>query len=146
MGRVADQWFSSWANRASLSRDGKGYIIGEKPRGRSQAPARALSWPGRYHEVAENRQLKYVVLRDVRFEICHSRQQVERDAAVRERLLKRLAEELDDSHQLSAGEPAELLDQLQPRPWLGCLLQMTPGRLLGVDRASVAREARLDGK
>ena len=143
---VADRGFSSGANRAYLSQDGESYIIGEKLRGGSKLPARALSWPGRYHEVAENLQIKEVVLKDDRFVICYNPEQAERDAAVRERLLKRLGEELEDSDQLSPEERAQLLGRLKTRPGLGRLLRMTPGGLLRVDRAAVAREARLDGK
>ena len=85
-------------------------------------------------------------LKDDRFVICYNPEQAERDAAVRERLLKRLAEELEDSDQLSPEERAQLLGRLKTRPGLGRLLRMTPGGLLRVDRAAVAREARLDGK
>ncbi|EQD28411.1 transposase IS4 family protein [mine drainage metagenome] len=47
---VADRGFSSRANRDYLQQDQENYIIGEKLRGGSKKAARALSWPGRYHQ------------------------------------------------------------------------------------------------
>ncbi|MDA8331928.1 MAG: IS1634 family transposase, partial [Candidatus Dormibacteraeota bacterium] len=55
---VADRGFSSADNRAYLSRDGQHYIIGEKLRSGSKEASLALSWPGRYHQVAENLEVK----------------------------------------------------------------------------------------
>ncbi|EQD73123.1 transposase, IS4 family, partial [mine drainage metagenome] len=77
-------------NRAYLSQDNENYIIGEKLRGGSKDASLALSWPGRYREVAENLQVKEVVLEDDHFVICYNPEQAVRDAAVRERMLKRL--------------------------------------------------------
>jgi hypothetical protein len=149
MGRVvwvADRGFSSGENRAYLSQGDENYIIGEKLRGGSKEASLALSWPGRYREVAENLQVKEVVLEDDRFVICYNPEQAVRDAAVRERMLKRLEVELEDSDQLSIEKRSELLGRLKTKPGLGRLLRVTKGGLLRVDRAAVEREAHLDGK
>ena len=61
---VADRGFSSQANRDYLSQGAENYIIGETLRGGSKDAALALSWPGRYHEVAENLQVEEVVLEE----------------------------------------------------------------------------------
>ncbi|MHB1527532.1 MAG: IS1634 family transposase, partial [Candidatus Dormibacteria bacterium] len=143
---VADRGFSSGENRAYLSQDDENYIIGEKLRGGSKDASLALSWPGRYREVAENLQVKEVVLEDDRFVICYNPEQAVRDAAVRERMLKRLEVELEDSDQLSIEKRSELLGKLKTKPGLGRLLRVTKGGLLRVDRAAVEREAHLDGK
>lgn len=143
---VADRGFSSQANRAYLQQDSENYIIGEKLRGGSKEAALALSWPGRYHQVAENLQVKEVVLEDDRFVICYNPEQAVRDAAVRERLLKRLEEEIAGSDQLSIEKRAELLGKLKTKPGLGRLLRVTKGGLLRVDQAAVEREVHLDGK
>ena len=143
---VADRGFSSGENRAYLSRGDENYIIGEKLRGGSKDASLALSWPGRYREVAENLQVKEVVLEDDRFVICYNPEQAVRDAAVRERMLKRLEVELEDSDQLSIEKRSELLGKLKTKPGLGRLLRVTKGGLLRVDRAAVERESHLDGK
>ena len=143
---VADRGFSSQANRDYLQQDGENYIIGEKLRGGSKQAARALSWPGRYHQVAENLQVKEVVLEDDRFVICYNPEQAVRDAAVRERLLQRLEEELAHSDQLPVEGRSELLGKLKTKPGLGRLLRVTKGGLLRIDRAAVAQETHLDGK
>ena len=143
---VADRGFSSQANRDYLQQDGENYIIGEKLRGGSKKAAWALSWPGLYHQVAENLQVKEVVLEDDRFVICYNPEQAVRDQAVRERLLKRLEAELADSDQLSIEKRSELLGKLRTKPGLGRLLRVTKDGLLRVDRAAVEREAHLDGK
>jgi transposase len=96
--------------------------------------------------VAENLQVKEVVLEDDRFVICYNPEQAVRDAAVRERLLKRLEEEIAGSDQLSLEKRAELLGKLKTKPGLGRLLRVTKGGLLRVDQAAVEREVHLDGK
>ncbi len=143
---MADHGFSSAENRAHLSWDGQHYIIGEKLRSGSKEASLALSWPGRYHQVAENLSVKEVVLEDDRFVICYNPEQAARDAAVRERMLQRLEDELEGSDQLSLEKRSELLGRLKTKPGLGRLLRVTKGGLLRVDRAAVAREAHLDGK
>ena len=143
---VADRGFSSADNRAHLSRDGQHYIIGEKLRSGSKEASLALSWPGRYHQVAENLEVKEVVLEEDRFVICYNPEQAVRDAAVRERMLLRLEDELEGSDQLSVAKRSELLGRLKTKPGLGRLLRVTKNGLLRVDRAAVAREAHLDGK
>ncbi len=141
---VADRGFSSGKNRAYLSQDDENYIIGEKLRGGSKEASLALSWPGRYQKVAENLQVKEVVMEDDRFVICYNPEHAVRDAAVRERMLKRLEVDLEDSYQLSIEKRSELLGKT--KPGLARLLRVTKSGLLRVDRAAVEREAQLDGK
>jgi hypothetical protein len=143
---VADRGFSSKANRAYLEQDGENYIIGERLRGDSREAALALSWPGRYHPVAENLLVKEVVVEDDRFVICHNPEQAVRDRAVRDRLLQQLEEALAGSDALAPERRSELLDKLKTKPGLARLLRVTQGGLLRVDRAAVAREVHLDGK
>jgi hypothetical protein len=143
---VADRGFSSRANRACLQQGEDHYIIGEKLRGDSADAHQALSRPGRYHQVAENLVVKEVVAGDDRVVLCHNPEEAIRDQAARERLLKRLEEEITGSDQLSPTKRAELLGKLKTKPGLSRLLRVTAGGLLRVDRAAVAREAHLAGK
>ncbi len=57
---VADRGFASAANRAYLTRGGGHYIHAEKLRHTNAEAAAALARPGRYHDVADNLQVKEV--------------------------------------------------------------------------------------
>jgi hypothetical protein len=143
---VADRGFSSRANRSYLTQDEDHYIIGEKLRGDSKEARLALSRPGRYHQVAENLQVKEVVIAGDRFVICHNPEEETRDNAVRERLLQQLDEAILGSDDLSPTKRAELLGKLKTKPGLARLLRVTAGGLLRVNQTAVAREAHLAGK
>ena len=143
---VADRGFSSRANRSYLTQDEDHYIIGEKLRGDSKEARLALSRPGRYHQVAENLQVKEVVIGGDRYVVCHNPEEEVRDNAVRERLLQQLDEAILGSDLLSSTKRAELLGKLKTKPGLARLLRVTAGGLLRVDETAVAREAHLAGK
>jgi len=143
---VADRGFSSGESRAYLPQGDEDYIIGEKLRVGSKDASLALAWPGRYREAAENLQVKEMVLEDDRFVICSNLEQAVVDAAVSERMLKRLEVELEDSDRLTIETRSELLGKLWTKPGQGRLLRVTKGGLLLVDRAVVEREGHLDGK
>ena len=112
---VADRGFSSRANRSYLTQDEDHYIIGEKLRGDSKEARLALSRPGRYHQVAENLQVKEVAIAGDRFVICHNPEEETRDNAVRERLLQQLDEAILGSDDLSPTKRAELLGKLKTK-------------------------------
>ena len=78
--------------------------------------------------------------------ICHNPEQAERDAAVRAQLVARVAAAIADSDARPAAARAELVGKLRTQRGLGRFLRTTAGGQLRVDRAAVAREARLDGK
>jgi hypothetical protein len=102
---VVDRGFSSAANRRYLQRGGGHYLMGEK-RGSAEATT-ALGRAGRYHTVAGNLRVKEVRIDDGtardRFVICRNPEQATRDAAVRERILARLASQ--DRRLGPAGPP-----------------------------------------
>jgi len=145
-----DRGFSSEENRRYLQRGGGHYIVGEKLRGDSAEAAAALARPGRYHTVAGNLRVKEVRVDDGvmgdRFVICHNPEQAVRDRAVREAILARLAERIDGSDALSTRKRQQLYGSLRTKAAFNRFLRLSPGAKLRVDRAAVAREARLDGK
>ncbi len=106
----------------------------------------ALSWPGRYQKVAENLEVKEVVVGADRCVICHNPEEVLRDQRVRERMLSYLEEAIAGSDDLPPTRRAELLGKLKTEPGLAGLLRVTKGSLLRVARAKVTRESHLDGK
>jgi transposase len=147
---VADRGFSSEHNRRYLQRAGGHYIIGEKLRGDSAEAAAALARQGRYRIVADNLEVKEVVIDDAtmrdRFVICRNPDQADRDRAVREQLLARLTEAIDGSDRLSPDERARLAGKLRAKASYNKFLRTTKAGLLRIDRAAVAAEAKLDGK
>lgn len=147
---VTDRGFNSAENRRYLQRAGGHYITGEKLRGDSAEAKAALSRQGRYRRVADNLEVKEVVLdqgvmRD-RFVICRNPQEATRDALVREQLLSQLEAAIDGSDDASPAVREELACRLRDKPAYRRFLRVTEKGLLRVDRGVVAAEERLDGK
>lgn len=145
---VADRGFSSAENRRYLQRGGGNYIIGEKLRGDSTEANTALARQGRYHHVADNLQVKEVVIDDGvmrdRFVICRNPDEATRDKAVRDRLVEQLETRIADTDTLNRQQRATLAGALPAG--LRRFLRTTPTGLLRVDRAAVNTDANYDGK
>jgi hypothetical protein len=147
---VLDRGFASERNRRYLQRAGGHYIVGEKLRSDSPEANAALARQGRYHVVDGGLRVKQVrvddgTMRD-RFVVCHNPERAERDQQVRERILARLHAEIAGCDKLSAAKRSELYGALTTKPAFKRLLRKTPAGKLRIDRAAVAREAKLDGK
>ena len=144
---VADRGFTSAANRRALAAGAGGYILGEKLRSGSAEATAALSRPGRYQHVAGNLRVKEVKISEhERFVVCHNPEAADRDAAIREQMLTRLRELIDDTDRLSARKRAELRGVISTKPGLHRYLRVTGGGLLRLDAAAITAEAKLDGK
>ncbi len=121
--------------------------MAEKLRSGSAEAEAALARAGRYQEVAGGLRVKEVrVSAHERFVVCHNPEAAERDAAVRARLLARLAETIAGSDELTPTKRAELRGAIGTKPGLARLLRTTPGGLLRVDEAAVKAEEQFDGK
>jgi len=147
---VTDAGFNSAENRSLLQLAGGHYITGQKLRRDSKEVEAALSRQGRYRRLADNLEIKEVVLDDGtmrdRFVICRNPEAAERDAARRAQIIEELELAIADSDQLADDKRAELAARLRSRPHLSRFLRLTPAGQLRIDRAKVAEEARLDGK
>jgi hypothetical protein len=147
---VLDRGFTSERNRRYLQRGGGHYIVGEKLRSDSKEANAALSRQGRYHTVAGNLRVKQVRIDDGtyrdRFVICHNPERAQRDQLVREQILDRLRQEIAAADRLAPSKRSELYGALSTKPAYKRLLRKTPTGKLRIDRAAVAREAKLDGK
>jgi hypothetical protein len=144
---VADRGFTSAANRRALAAGAGGYILGEKLRSGTAEATAALSRPGRYQHVAGNLRVKEVKISEhERFVVCHNPEAADRDAAIREQMLTRLRELIDDTDRLSARKRAELRGVISTKPGLHRYLRVTGGGLLRLDAAAITAEAKLDGK
>lgn len=147
---VTDRGFNSAQNRRYLQRAGGHYITGEKLRGDAAEARAALARQGRYRRVADNLEVKEVVLdtgvlRD-RFIICRNPDEAARDALVREQLLAQLEAAIAGSDAASATVRAALACRLREQPAYRRFLRITRAGLLRIDRGAVAAEAKLDGK
>jgi hypothetical protein len=147
---VLDRGFTSERNRRYLQRAGGHYIVGEKLRGDSKEANAALARQGRYKTVEGNLRVKQVRIDDGtvrdRFVICHNPERAERDRAVREQILDRLAQEIHYADALAPSKRQELYGALSTKPAYKRFLRKTPTGKLRIDRAAVAKEAKLDGK
>jgi hypothetical protein len=146
--RVADCGISPAGNRRFQLQGADGYITGEKLRSGSPHVKAALSWPGRYQQVAGNLQVKEVRITDGadRFVICYNPEAAVRDAAVREDLIAKLEETIAGSDKLPATKRAELNRNISMQPGLNRFLRVTSGGLLRVDKTKAKAEENLDGK
>jgi transposase len=147
---VADSGFNSAANRVYLQKGGGHYVLAERLRSGSKEAREALARAGRYQKVAGNLRVKEVRLgegaRGQRFVVCHNPEAAARDARVRENLARYLEEQIAGSDEWSRRRRDELVGTLRTRPGLARFLRRTRQGLLRLDRAAIAREAKLDGK
>jgi transposase len=147
---VLDRGFTSERNRRYLQRGGGHYIVGEKLRSDSKEANAALARQGRYHTVAGNLRVKQVRIDDAtnrdRFVICHNPERAQRDELVREQILERLRQEIHHADGLAPSKRSELYGALSTKPAYKRFLRKTPTGKLRIDRAAIAREAKLDGK
>ncbi len=147
---VCDSGFNSADNRAYLAGAGSHYVMAERLRSASREVKSALSRAGRYHSVDGNLEVKEVRVgegaRMSRFVVCHNPEVAARDGAVRENLVAYLERRIEGSDAWSKQRRDELVGELRTTPGLHRLLRRTPEGKLRVDRATVADEARYDGK
>ena len=147
---VADRGFNSVANRAYLQRGGGHYVVAEKLRNASGEAKQALSRPGRYHTVAGNLEVKEVRVgdgaREQRFVVCFNPEAEERDQQVRANLVAYLETQIDGTDEWSKSKRDELAGRLRTTPALWRLVRRLGDGRFRIDKAAIAREAKLDGK
>lgn len=147
---VADRGFNSVANRAYLQRGGGHFIVAEKLRHASGEAKEALARPGRYHQAAGNLEVKEVLVgegeRRQRFVVCFNPEGAERDQAVRANLVAYLETQIADTDEWTKSRRDELAGKLKTTPALWRLVRRLGDGRFRIDKAAIAREAKLDGK
>ena len=147
---VADRGFNSLANRAYLQRGGGHFIVAEKLRNASGEAKAALARPGRYASVAGNLEVKEVVVGDgkrrQRFVLCHNPEAAERDQRVRANLVAYLTTQIDGTDEWTKSRRDELAGRLKTTPALWRLTRRLSDGRFRIDKAAIAKEAKLDGK
>jgi len=145
---VGDAGMVSQANLQTLSRGGGKYLLAMPMRRGDEVTEAVLSRPGRYRKVADNLEVKEVVVGDGvrrrRYAVCFNPQEARRQKRHRERLIRELEAEL-----------ASLSDQSEGFSKRACTLRTSGryGRLLketrkglAIDRKAIKELERFDGK
>lgn len=147
---VADRGFNSVANRAYLQRGGGHYVVAEKLRNASGEAKEALSRPGRFHTAAGNLQVKEVRVgegaRSQRFVVCFNPETEERDQQVRANLVAYLETQIEGTDEWTKSKRDELAGRLRTTPALWRLVRRLGDGRFRIDKAAIAKEAKLDGK
>jgi hypothetical protein len=147
---VADRGFNSVANRAYLQKGGGHYVVAEKLRNASGEAREALSRPGRFHHAAGNLQVKEVRVgegaREQRFVVCFNPEAEERDQQVRANLVAYLETQIEGTDEWSKSKRDELAGRLRTTPALWRLVRRLDDGRFRIDKAAIAKEAKLDGK
>lgn len=146
---VGDAGMVSQANLQSLSRDGGKYLLAMPMRRGGEVSAEVMSRPGRYHTVAENLQVKEVIVGEGqgqrRYAVCFNPQEARRQRAHREEVLNELEAELSSLSDLAKDRHTKRVCALRSSARYGRLLKETK-RGLEIDRQALAERERFDGK
>jgi len=147
---VADRGFKSVANRSYLQKGGGHYVVAEKLRNASGEAREAPARPGRYRAVAGNPEVKEVLVGDgerrQRFVVCFNPEAAARDQQVRANLVAYLETQLCGTDGWSTSRRDELAGRLRTTPALWRLVRRLQDGRFRIDKAAIAREAKLDGK
>jgi hypothetical protein len=110
------------------------FILGCKLRQQKEVTEEVLGRAGRYKQVADNLEVKQVVVGDRRYVVCRNPIEARKDDAAREAILGKLEDAL-------AHSPKSVLGNVGFKRFT----QVARGGIT-IDRDAVARDARLDGK
>jgi hypothetical protein len=146
---VGDAGMYSAENLAALSRGLGRYILAVPMRKVKEIETEVLSRPGRYKPVADNLQVKEVVVGDgerrKRYVLCLNPEEAERERAHREQVLQELCAELNLLREREADHPKAACDLLASRRYGRYLTTDYTGRPR-LDVAKVKAAEKFDGK
>jgi hypothetical protein len=131
---VADRGMVSGEVIAGLEERKLGYILGMRLRRAKEVREAVLSHPGRYQVVAQNLQVKEVLVEDRRYIVCLNPEEAAKDKMDRELILEALEEKL-------AQGPKALVGNRGFRRYL-----RVEKDAVKIDPRKVEAEARYDGK
>jgi hypothetical protein len=147
---VGDAGMVSAENLTALARAGGKYIVCMPIHRGGEVAHEVLSRPGRYQEVAENLQVKEVIVGDGerrrRYVVCYNPQEAERQARHREEVLTELAAEIECLHESNGGSHSKRVCELRASRRYGRYIRLTQNGHPRIDQANVQALAKLDGK
>ena len=149
---VSSSAMPAWSRRPTCRRWSKGggkYLLAMPMRRGDEVTEEVLSRPGRYRTVAENLQVKEVIVgegeRRRRYAVCFNPLEARRQKAHREELLNELEAELASLSDLAKVSHTKRVCALRTSARYGRLLKETK-QGLAIDRRAVTELARFDGK
>lgn len=146
---VGDAGMYSAENLAALSRGLGRYILAVPMRKVKDVETDVLTRPGRYKPVADNLQVKEVVVGDgerrKRYVLCLNPEEADRERAHREQVLKELSAELSLLREREADHPKAACELLASRRYGRYLTTDYTGRPR-LDAAKVKAAEKFDGK
>ena len=146
---VGDAGMYSAENLAALSRGLGRYILAVPMRKVKDIETEVLTRPGRYKPVADNLQVKEVVVGDgerrKRYVLCLNPEEAERERTHREQVLKELSVELNLLREREADHPKAACELLASRRYGRYLTTDSTGRPR-LDAAKVKAVEKFDGK
>ena len=147
---VGDAGMVSAQNLAALARAGGKYIVCMPIQRGGEVAREVLTRPGRYQEIAENLQVKEVVVGDGerrrRYVVCYNPQEAERQARHRAEVLAELTAEIECLHETDSGSHSKRVCELRASGRYGRYIRLTQNGQPRIDQANVQALARLDGK
>ena len=147
---VGDAGMVSPDNLHALARGGGRYIVCMPVHRGGEVDTEVVSRPGRYREVAQNLQVKEVVVgegeRRRRYVVCFNPREGERQSRHRAEVLAELEAELATLRAGSGVGHGKRACELRASGRYGKYLRVTCAGRLAIDRAKVKAAERLDGK
>ncbi len=146
---VGDAGMVSQENFKTLARGGGKYLMCVPMRRGDEVTADVMSRPGRYKQVADNLQVKEVVVgegeRQRRYAVCFNPQEATRQRAHREEVIKELEAELESLTHTDNEQHSKRVCALRSSHRYGRYLKETRSGL-GLDRQAIQAAERFDGK
>jgi hypothetical protein len=147
---VGDAGMVSRANLKQLTLGGGRYIVCMPVHAGGEIDRQVISRPGRYQAVADNLQVKEVVVgqgeRRRRYVVCHNPLEAERQRQHRDRVLTELAAELTSLRESNAPGHSKRVCALRASGRYGRYVRLTQTGKPMIDAAKVKAAERLDGK
>ena len=146
---VGDAGMVSQANLQTLAKGGGKYLLAMPMRRGDEVTEDVLSRPGRYRTVAENLEVKEVIVgegeRRHRYAVCFNPLEARRQKSHRDDLLNELEAELASLSDLAKANHTKRVCALRTSARYGRLLKETK-QGLAIDRQAVTELERFDGK
>lgn len=147
---VGDAGMVSKDNLKKLALGGGRYIVCMPVHVGGEVAREVISRPGRYQQVAENLQVKEVVVgqgeRRRRYVVCHNPQEAERQQKHREQVLTELTAEIESLRASNEAGHSKRVCALRASGRYGRYLRLTKTGKPMIDAAKVKAAERLDGK
>lgn len=148
---VGDAGMVSAENLTTLARSGGKYIVCMPIHRGSEVATEVVTRPGRYQHVAENLQVKEVVVGDGerrrRYVVCYNLQEAERQERHRQEVLEELTAEIQSLRETAPrASHAKRVCELRASGRYGRYVRLTKNGHPRIDQAAVVALSSLDGK